>query len=247
MKTRLMIAVLGLCGLLFGAGCYQTADVDGGFYNPPVERHYARKAIEVGNYAEADQRLARVLRNDPQDWEAHYFQGLSYLGQDRAVEAQTQLEQALAANDRGSDTPEILDALAESMFQQRNYEALYSFLDAQISRYEGWQDYARKARLLAMAADIDGAALAFRQAAYFSRNETEDIYIEIADFYIGLGDQDKALQALKWAYYINPENPGTATRFSTLGYVPGPTLAEQPPQPEYAGAEIFRLPNLIGN
>lgn len=227
-----MFAMLGLCTMLFCVGCY----------NPPVEKFHSRKAMDKGDYTTAEQKLLGVVDNDPSDWEGHYLLGLAYLGQKRPIEAQSQLELALAVKDRSeTHTPKILDALARSLEQQQQYDQLYAFLDAQIERYEGWEDYARKARFLAAANDIDGAALAYRQAAFFSRNETEKIYIEIAEFYKGLGDYDKAVQSLKWAYYINDENASIPDRFRTLGVVPGPTLKEAPPKPEYAGDKIFGI------
>ncbi len=232
-----MTAALALSGLLFAAGCY----------NPLGEKYDARKARDAGDYTTATQKLQGVIDYDPSDWEAHYLLGLTYLDLGRSVEAQSELEQAFAVKDRSArHTPKILDAIAESLHQQKNYDGLYAFLDAQIERYEGWEDYARKGRFLAKANDVDGAALAYRQAAYLSRNADEDIYIEIADFYEDRGDYDKSLQALKWAYYINDEHPELPNRFRQLGFVPGPTLKEQPPQPEYMGAQIFNLPELIG-
>jgi tetratricopeptide (TPR) repeat protein len=246
MKIRQTLAVvLALCGLVLASGCYKPT-VDGGLYNPRVEKFHSRQAIEAGDYATAESKLLYVLQNDPQDWYAHYLLGRVYLDTGRPVQAQSELEQAFAVNDRSTDyTPKILDAIAESLHKQEKYDELYAFLDAQIDRYEGWEDYARKARFLAKANDIDGAALAYRQAAYFSRNDDEDIYIEIADFYHQRGDYDKELQALKWAYYINDENPQLPDRFRQIGYVPGPTMKDPPPQPEYAGARIFDLPKLI--
>lgn len=231
-----MSVLMGLLGLMLIGGCY----------NPAVEKFHSRKAMDKGDYTTAEQKLNGVVENDPSDWEGHYLLGLACLGQNRPVEAQSHLELALAVRDRSeTETPKILDALARALEQQEQYDQLYAFLDAQIARYEGWEDYARKARFLAKANDIDGAALAYRQAAYFSRNETEDIYIELAEFYEGLGDYDKAIQALKWAYYINDERADLPNRFRKLGVVPGPTLKEQPPQPEYAGATIFGLPDPI--
>ena len=238
MTIRLkMTAVVGLCGLLLSVGCY----------NPPVEKFHARKDMDAGDYTGATVKLQGVVEYDPSDWEAHYLLGKAYLGQGKPIQAQSELEQAFAVQDRSEDeTPKILDAIAESLHMQKKYDELYAFLDAQIDRYQGWEDYARKARFLAKANDIDNAALAYRQAAYFSRNQDEDIYLEIADFYEARGDYDKALQALKWAYYINDERADLPERFRRLGYVPGPTLKEQPPQPDYAGARIFDLPKLLG-
>ena len=242
MKTPLKMTVLfGLFVLMLTTGCIEPT-ADNWLYNPTVEKFKAEKAMEAGNYAEAEQRLVGVIDHDPSDWHGHYLMGLLLLDTDRAIKAQSELELALAAEDRhDEETPKILDALARALEQQELYNELYAFLDAQIDRYEGWEDYARKARILAKANDIDGAALAYRQAAYFSRNKTEKIYIELAEFYEGIGDYPKAVQALKWAYYINDENPTIPDRFRRLGVVPGPTLKEAPPRPEYAGAKIFGI------
>jgi len=236
MTTRLtMTAVLALCGLLLCTGCY----------NPAVEKFHSRKAMDAGDYATAEQKLVAVIENDPSDWEGHYLLGLAYLGQNRPVEAQSELEQALAVKDRSkTQTPKILNALADALHQQKSYDQLYAFLDAQIARYEGWEDYARKARFLVKANDMDGASLAYAQAALFSRNADDNIYIEMAEFYEGLGDYDKAIQCLKWAYYINDERPSLPNRFRKLGVVPGPTLKEEPPQPEYDG-NTLKLPKLF--
>lgn len=234
MTMRLMVTGL-VCVLMLCAGCY----------NPPVEKFHSRKAMERGDYATAEQKLLAVVENDPSDWEGHYLLGLAYLGQDRPIEAQTELELALAANDRSTtNTPKILNALAEALHQQESYDQLYAFLDAQIDRYEGWEDYARKARFLAKANDMDGASLAYRQAAIFSRNADDDIYVEMAEFYEGLGDYDKAVQCLKWAYYVDEERADLPDRFRKLGVVPGPTLKERPPQPEYDG-DTLKLPRLF--
>lgn len=238
MTTRLTTTILlGLCGLMFTTGCF----------NPPVERYYAREALEAGDYRTAQTRAQGVLERDASDWEAHYLLGKALLGMNQPVKAETELQLALAVEDEDAEnTPKILDAVAESLYRQERQAELIGFLDAQINRYEGWQDYARKGRFLAKAGDKDNAALAYRQAAYWSKNTDPAIYIEIADFYEGIGNYDRAKQALRWAYYIDDTNEEVEDRFRRLGEVPGPTLEESPPQPEYPGASIFNLPNLIG-
>lgn len=237
MRIRLTLTLaVAVCGLMVAAGCY----------NAPVEKLHAKRAMRAGDYATATQKLQGVVEYDPADWEGHFLLGQAYLGQGRAIEAQSELELALAAKDRSSThTPKILDALAESLLKQEQYEELYAFLDFQIERYQGWEDYARKARYLLKAGDIDGAALAYKQAAFFSRDEDADIYIEIADFYRERADQENELLALRWAYYIDNERTDLRPRFESLGYIFGPTLKERPPQPMYDGND-YKLPRLIG-
>ena len=48
-----------------------------------------------------------------------------------------------------------------------------AFLDAQIDRYEGWEDYARKARFLVKANDMDGASLATLASTSLERSVYE--------------------------------------------------------------------------
>lgn len=234
MTLRVMMTAMLVCGLLLAAGCF----------NPPVERHYARKSMDAGDYADAERRLLAVLERDASDWEAHFLLGKTYLELNRPIQAQSELELALAINDESREwTPKILDALAQAMIKQGDDKRLYTFLDAQIDRYEGWQDYARKARYLSQIGDIDNAVLAYKQAAFFSRNENAQIYVDIADFHRERGNFEMEFQALKYAYYIDDERPDLPNRFRQLDKVPGPTTKEAPPQPEYIGPSLFNLPN----
>lgn len=223
MTIRLtMTAVLALCGLMVVTGCY----------NPLKEKLYTKRSLEAGDYVSATERAEVLVDHDPSDWERHFLLGKAYLGLGRGLEAQTELEQALAVQNRSaSETPKILDAIAESLHMQNKYEELYAFLDAQIKRYEGWQDYARKGRFLSKANDVDGAALAYRQAADLSRNRSADLYVEMADFYEDRGNYEKAVQVLKWAYFIDDQRTDLRAKFERLGYVYGPSLKEQPPAP----------------
>jgi len=221
-------------GLLFAVGCG---------YNARYEKKLGEDEMARGNYTAARDIFFEVTQHERYDWEGHYLLGLSYLELGQPTRAETVLRQALAVQgDSQERTPKILDALAQSMFDQNHLDELHAFLRAQIDRYGTWQDYARQARFLAKAGDIDGAALAYRKAAYFSKNRDENIYIEMADFYEALGDQPRAVQALKWAYWINPQHTALPERFRRLGLVPGPTLREEPPKPAFPGDRLFPLP-----
>lgn len=209
-------------------------------YNTHQEKQDALREMERGEYIAARNRLATVTQHARSDWEGHYYLGLCHLELNEPVQAQTQLEQAFAVQDRHDTwTPMILDALAQSLYDQDRPDELYAFLRAQIDRYGTWQDYARQARMLAQSGDVDGAALAYRKAAYFSKNRDEEIYIEIAKFYEAIGDQGRAVQALKWAYWINDKHTEIPVHFRRLGVVPGPTLREEPPKPAFPGDRLF--------
>ena len=223
------------CGLLV-----LTSGLGGCSYNAYHEKQLGRAEMDQGAYAAARERFYEVTQQSRADWEGHYYLGLCDLELGEPVRAETALRQALAVMDSSDQwTPRILDAVAQSQYDQNEIDRLYAFLRAQIDYYGTWHDYARQARYLALVGDIDGAALAYRKAAYFSKNATEEIYIEIADFYESIGDQPHAVQSLKWAYWINPKHTQLPERFRKYGLVPGPTLREPPPTPAYAGDQLF--------
>lgn len=231
MSRRLVLCLGVLAVVLPSLGC--------GF-NASYQKQEALKEMDRGEYHAARNRLLEVTQQSRSDWEGHYYLGLVHLELDEPVKAQTQLGQALAVQDRNPEwTPKILDAMAQSLYDQDRPDELFAFLRAQIDRYGTWEDYARQARFLAKSGDIDGAALAYRKAAYFSKNRDEDIYLEISAFYESIGDQDRAVQALKWAYWINPQHTQIPSDFRRLGLVPGPTLREEPPKPAFPGDRLF--------
>jgi len=230
--SRRFVLCLGLAAVMLPMlGC--------GF-NASYQKQEALREMDRGEYHAARNRLLEVTQQARSDWEGHYYLGLCHLALDEPVKAQTQLGQALAVQDRNPEwTPKILDAMAQSLFDQDRLDELFAFLRAQIDRYGTWADYARQARFFAKSGDVDGAALAYRKAAYFSKNRDEDIYLEISAFYETIGDQDRAVQALKWAYWINPQHTEIPSHFRRLGLVPGPTLREEPPKPAFPGDRLF--------
>ncbi|XAL98897.1 hypothetical protein OT109_15080 [Phycisphaeraceae bacterium D3-23] len=228
MTTRLAVLV-AVAMLSVGCG-----------YNAAHQKGLAEKEMERGDYISARNRLVEVTQHARSDWESHYYLGLCHLELNEPVQAQTQLGQAYAVQDRHPEwTPKILDAMAQSLYDQDRPDELYAFLRAQIDRYGTWRDYARQARFLAKSGDVDGAALAYRKAAYFSKNRDADIYLEIAAFYEALGDPGRAVQALKWAYWINPQHTQIPTHLRRLGVVPGPTTRDEPPTLTFPGDRLF--------
>ncbi len=169
----------------------------------------------------------------PNDVEAQYRLGQTYLKLNEPRKAQIALEEALALSIEDREMrPQILDLMAESLYQQERYDRLYGFLQRAVESYGTTADYLRQGAYLQKMGDIDAAEAAYRKAAYFAKPGDVKPYLALAAFYDRINDPTKALQALRWAYYVNPQSPEVSDRLRDHGEVPGPTIAERPPQPE---------------
>lgn len=189
---------------------------------------HGRRYYELKQYDEADVRLSRIVENDPTDWEAHYYLGLVRLEQGRPIDAELLLERALRLRQDYPETSQILDALAEAIYQQNRINALYAMLQQATEQYGTSQDYLRQAIYLGKTGDADGAVVAFRKAAQFAAPDDARPYIAAADFYESIGNNPEAVINLRHALYIRKNDPFIGNRLRKHGIVPGPA-AELPP------------------
>jgi len=221
-RPRAMKLIWAMCLPLILVGCQTAADL----------REESRLALNRGQYDRALEKSSASVEKDPSSAHCQYQLGLSYLALDRGFEAQYALEKAhaLEPNDK-SLTPDILDALAEALYQQDRSANLYAFLDKMVETYTTTRDYLRQAEYLAKSGDPDAARLSYRKAAYFAEPGDVEPYLAIADFYTSISDQPNAVTSLRYANYVAPGNLDVAERLRKFGIVPGPTSAQAPPKP----------------
>ncbi|MFP4224947.1 MAG: tetratricopeptide repeat protein [Phycisphaeraceae bacterium] len=195
-------------------------------------RNQGDRAYAAGEYAQAAELYDASLQRDPTDATALYRLGLAQLEAGRPGEAQVNLERAWGLRPGSKITPNILDALAEAIYQQDHPERLDRFLQQQAKRYGTTRAYLRQAKYLTLAGDIDLAQVALQKAIRFADEDDPRPYLALADFYSAVNDVPQAIQALRWAAYVAPESERVARRLRELGVTPGPTAAQQPPAPD---------------
>lgn len=196
-------------------------------------RREGMDALNLNDVPQADQRFSQAVRQDDTDWKSQYYLGLVRLRQHRPLDAQLALEKALTLRPEDKyATPEILDALAESIFQQNQPANLTAMLQKAADDYGTVPDYLRQAKYLGKSGDVDGAKLAFRKALKFAPKDDPQPYIAMADFFESVGDTQGAITALRKAFYIMPRSQRLGERFRRYGIVPGPTVALEPSQDE---------------
>ena len=207
----------------------------GGCETDTLKRERAVNAYDAGDYAAAEKKLNQVMAHHPDEYRSQYWLGRTYLKQDRPLDAQLALERALTLAPRESPmVGNIVEALAEAMYQQGRYDQLHAFLDKTATYYGQTRDYLREADYLLKTGDIDNAKVAYRKAAYFAKNGDATPYVAIAEFYERVGDVPSAVVSLRYGYYVDPTNQEVAAGLRKFGVVPGPTIASEPPKPELA-------------
>lgn len=194
----------------------------------PLLRRQATDALALNQIDRAENRLEKALKQDPTDGKSHYYMGLVRLRQDKPLAAQLHLEKALTLQHERELVPDIIDALAESLFQQKEYATLTAMLKKAGSDYGTARDFLREAKYLIRMNDLDGAKLAFRKATRLSNLDNEKPYMEMADLFDSVGDSESAVLALRYAYTIKPNSPVIHAKLRQHGMIPGPSVALQP-------------------
>jgi len=222
--ARVMLAVAGLMVVL--TGCT----------NHVVHRERGYENLRQNDPVAAADDFRAAVEVKPSDYRSQYYLGLCLNELGQPIAAQAPLEQALTLRPEDAQwTPKIADALAESYFQQERYEALYGFLENMVQTYhQSTTDYLRQAKYMGLMGDADGQKTALHKAAFFAPLSDESPYVAIADFYLGVNDIENAVQAYKYAYFVNPSSEDVKNALRGLGIVPGPTIADAPPKPELA-------------
>ncbi len=219
-RRRVALAWLPLAAVLVFTGCDTQSK--------PILRQSGWEAIQEGRWEQADTDLTQALQADPADWRANFLLGKVRLHQGRPLAAQLLLEQAMTLHPRGPESGQILDAMAESLYDQGQKAALTEFLDRTAQQRKGVEDFLRQAKYLAKLGDPDGALKAYRMGCEFAPKTDPTPYLALADYYQSLGDTPRAIKALRYAYYIEPHDPGLNDKLRALGVVPGPTFGLPP-------------------
>lgn len=217
-------------------------------------------AMQANNSDKAYADFVSCVQRDPTDYKSHYYLGLIELDRHDLALARRHFELAntlLASRRRrplvlepgAPDTAvpaptrgQITDALAETLLQMNLQQQLVAFLRDTVAQYGTTDDYLRLARYLVKIKDYDSAREAFLNAAKVADAFDARPYMQLADFYDGIGDRDAALTQLRIAYGINPNADGLADNIRSHGLVPGPTVTLPRPTPEQLAQQMTAVP-----
>jgi Flp pilus assembly protein TadD len=195
-----------------------------------VLRQRGLLAMDAHNDDAAFENFRTAVKQDPTDWRAQYYFGVMLLKKGYPLEAQLALEKARSLRPAHPETPDILDHLAEALFEQGRYENLHALIEQAAEQFGTTRDFLRQAKYLAKMDQVDAALIAYRKAARFAEPNDATPWIEMAAFYERLGDTPNAVATWRQALHIEPKNEQVAAKLRQYGIVPGPSAARQPQQ-----------------
>ncbi|MFM9996413.1 MAG: tetratricopeptide repeat protein [Phycisphaerales bacterium] len=175
-----------------------------------------------------DRALADYLEyvdRRPGDGAVRHKLAVSLLETGQATKA---VEHAWLAYDDKPTNDEYVETLARSMHESGKHEELGKFLRDEIERRGRIDDYLRLARYSSLMGDGDGAELAYLTAARLDGGRTLNLQLQIAKFYLSIGDKLSAYERFRMALFLDPDNDIAYREIRELGYIPGPSLAIPP-------------------
>jgi len=217
--ARRVTAIFILAMVVFVAGCRTPNG---------VLRQRGLLAMDAHRYDAAFENFRTAVNQDPTDWRAQYLFGVVLLERGYPLESQLALEKARSLRPANPETPDILDHLAEALYQQGRHENLHALVDEATERFGTTHDFLRQAEYLAKTDEVDGAMIAYQKAVHFAEPGDATPLIEMAAFYERIGDTPSAVEAWRQAHHIEPKNELVATKLRQYGIVPGPAAARQP-------------------
>lgn len=192
---------------------------------------------ESHRYAEAIAMFRHAAETDRERPEPSYYIGLCYLGMadehfknDNLPAALRCTDQAVAALDAAVGAfpgySKAVQAHADALRLRGRHQAALDIANWAAAQSGGQAKMLiLKGRQLSQSGDIDGARLAFRQAASVEPDNAA-AHAELGRFYMRMGNDREAIDALKRAYELDPGAPGVVAALARLGAV-----SEMPPPP----------------
>ena len=184
----------------------------------------AHFAFWSGYWSEAKEGYAELTYRSPDNWKYQYRLGVACLNLDELDSARRALEIAETLRPQQHD---IAVELAETMYRQDDRTALFTFLVDRAESTQKSSDWLLLARYSLDLDDPDMARLAIQEALVLDTSDSPKPYLVAAELAERLGDIDGALQSLKIAWTLDPENTQVQAMIRGLGEVPGPTMLER--------------------
>lgn len=185
-------------------------------------RDQANTAVWQGRWSEAEHLYEQLVVKYPGDWRYQYGYGLSAMHTGGLSEARQALE--VAHTLKPANRQIALD-LAETMYQQKDYNSLFRFLGDRAEARKESSDWLLLGEYALMTNDPDSAREFVAKAMVIDDASSVDPYLRAATMSEQMGDLDAAKRYLRTGWEVDPSNATVQERLRSYGVIPGPTLA----------------------
>ena len=183
------------------------------------------RAMRQADYALAADEYQLLVNRRPGQYESRVKLARALLEVDRPAYAREQLE--IAYTQRPTNA-QILDLLAEAMLRSGDVEAMTRELRFAAEESGKAPDWYRLGVFLTRAGDDDAAETALRTAARLDGGNDPAFQVGLANFYGSVGDEDRRLERLRMALFLDQEDKTVRDAIREMGHVPGPTFGIVP-------------------
>lgn len=218
LKSTLALTGVAALVLAASAGCSGVRPLH-------VIHDHALQEVKAKNYQVAATDYEEYLERKPDEVKVRYELGQTYLAMGKPIDARRQLQ---VAYDIDPTDENVIDALAESYYQAKEFQSLSAFLRRLSSERGTVRDFLRLGDYAGRMGNADEAALALKNAAVLDEGKTVAPQIALADFYKLHNDRTNQVRRLRMALFIEPKNKVVLNRLLEMGEIPGPSLALRP-------------------
>lgn len=226
MLTRLLIALVLVLAALSAGGCKMQRSLLA--VRQSGDAHFAR-----AEYTEAQYDYEEYLTRSPARPEVHYMLGRTYLAQGRTGPAR---EQLLLAYRLRPEDDEMFAHICEGLYADKQYDELNRMLRARTIDRGRMQDWLLLAEYSQKQGDMDEAQRALLTAARVDNGQSAAPQLGLAKIYMAAGDRTRAVERLRMAYFVEPQNGEIATLATSLGEIVGPSFGIPPAEMPYTPA-----------
>ncbi len=190
---------------------------------------YGNHYLEYEKWQEAADEFKPVLEHSPGNWRAEYGYGVAMTNLGDLPAARSALERA---NARMPSNMDVVFALAQVMYQQKDASQLYQLLQGSASEFGSQAAYLKLAEYAMELKDNDTALMALQGEITvdegFSVDRSTEPYLRMAQLQEQIGNRDEAVRRLRQAYAIQPLDPRVIAALEAQGMQPGPGTALSP-------------------
>lgn len=198
------------------------------------DAHFAR-----AQYVEAETDYREYLDRSPARPEVHFMLGRTLLAQGRTAEAR---EQLLLANRLTPENDDVFRMTCEGLYSDKQYEELNRLLRSRTIDRGRMDDWLLLADYSMRQGDMDEAARSLLTAAKVDGGRSVEPQLGLAKIYMSVGDNTRAIERLRMAYFVAPQNGEVATLASQLGQIVGPSFGTPPTEQMSAIAPVADVP-----